>query len=88
MKFISLIWIMCKTSKEFKIFFIDPKGLSREENAKFKINTFKKLFSQNLTYNNEKIEVILRYYNKNAQSDVELKKYTKSSVKELFEEIL
>ncbi|EAJ7827622.1 type III restriction endonuclease subunit R [Campylobacter upsaliensis] len=83
-----IFWIMCKTSKEFKIFFIDPKGLSREENAKFKINTFKKLFSQNLTYNNEKIEVILRYYNKNAQSDVELKKYTKSSVKELFEEIL
>ncbi|EJL4568963.1 DEAD/DEAH box helicase family protein [Campylobacter upsaliensis] len=83
-----IFWIMCKTSKEFKIFFIDPKGLSREENAKFKINTFKKLFSQNLTYNNEKIEVILRYYNKNAQSDVGLKKYTKSSVKELFEEIL
>lgn len=83
-----IFWIMCKTSKEFKIFFIDPKGLSHEENAKFKINTFKKLFPQNLTYNNEKIEVILRYYNKNAQSDVELKKYTKSSVKELFEEIL
>ncbi|HEC1576651.1 TPA: DEAD/DEAH box helicase family protein [Campylobacter upsaliensis] len=81
-----IFWL--KKGKEFKILFIDPKGLSYEENAKFKINAFEELFSQILTYNNEKIEVILRYYNKNAQSDFKLKKYTKSSVKELFEEIL
>ncbi|MBS4313331.1 DEAD/DEAH box helicase [Campylobacter vulpis] len=81
-----IFWL--KKGKSFKILFIDPKGLSYEENAKFKINAFEELFSQILTYNNEKIEVILRYYNKNAQSDFKLKKYTKSSVKELFEEIV
>ena len=81
-----IFWL--KKDKYFKILFIDPKGLNYEENAKFKINAFEELFSQTLTYNNEKIEVILHYYNKNAQSDAKLKKYTKSSVKELFEEIL
>ena len=69
-----IFWLKNKKSEEFKIIFIDPKGLSHEENAKFKASAFLNVFSKHpLHYKNKKIEVKLFYYNEKAQSDKLLK---------------
>ena len=82
-----IFWLKNKKSEEFKIIFIDPKGLSHEENAKFKANAFLNVFSKHpLHYKNKKIEVRLFYYNEKAQSDKLLKLFVKSNIKDIFTE--
>lgn len=42
-----IFWLKSKQSKEYKIIFIDPKGLTHEVNARDKAQGFESIFGEN-----------------------------------------
>ncbi|WP_334083301.1 hypothetical protein, partial [Helicobacter typhlonius] len=74
-----------KQSKEYKIIFIDPKGLRLEANARYKLRGFKDIFEKNsLHFDNLPIEVFLFYYNKQNYPISNMQNHIKSTIAELF----
>lgn len=80
-----IFWLRHKQSKEYKIIFIDPKGLRHEANARYKLRGFKDIFRGNsLYFDNLPIEVFLFYYNKQNYQIQNMQSYIKSTIAELF----
>ena len=84
-----IFWLEDKENEEYKILFIDPKGLTREANARDKIQGFEALFKdKSFLYKGSNITVYLFYYNKTKQDFQGFKNYKKSSVREIFDEVV
>ena len=80
-----IFWLRHKQSKEYKIIFIDPKGLRLEANARYKLRGFKDIFEKNsLHFDNLPIEVFLFYYNKQNYPISNMQNHIKSTIAELF----
>ena len=80
-----IFWLKTKKDNNYKIIFIDPKGLTHEANPKFKARGFENIFKNSpFKCNNYTVEIKLVYYNKDNISDIELNKYIKHSCKEIF----
>ena len=81
-----IFWLRHKQSKEYKIIFIDPKGLTHETNPRDKVEGFKNVFEKkSLYFNDFSVEICLFYYNKESNySSLELKHCIKSTISELF----
>ncbi|WP_233709115.1 DEAD/DEAH box helicase family protein [Helicobacter muridarum] len=88
-----IFWLRHKQTKEYKILFIDPKGLSYEANVRDKVQGFESIFGENGSHklgNNKneelKTKVFLYYFNKqnNSNTSKELQGYIKSSIETLF----
>lgn len=80
-----IFWLRHKQSKEYKIIFIDPKGLTHEANPKDKVQGFRNIFGENGSKGLEN-QVFLYYFNPQNNTSVsqELQNYTKSTIKEIF----
>ena len=82
-----IFWIKCKS--KYKIVFVDPKGLGREEDPRDKLNGFKNIFNQKEyifdTVNN--IEIELYYFNEEYNDDELIKKHRidSKSLNKIFE---
>ena len=82
-----IFWLKDRNN-DFRIYFIDPKGLNYEANSRDKARGFEAIFdNQNLIYNDKNIKVHLIYYNKSQNTSSDIAKYVKSSVDEVFVEI-
>ncbi|WP_334084703.1 hypothetical protein [Helicobacter typhlonius] len=80
-----IFWLRHRQSKEYKIIFIDPKGLRLEANARYKLRGFKDIFEKNsLHFDNLPIEVFLFYYNKQNYPISNMQNHIKSTIAELF----
>lgn len=80
-----IFWLKSKKDNNYKIIFVDPKGLTHEANPKFKARGFENIFKNSpLKYDNHIVEIQLVYYNKYNIDDIELNKYIKHSCKEIF----
>lgn len=80
-----IFWLRHKQSGAYKIFFIDPKGLGLEANARYKLRGFKDIFRGNsLYFDNLPIEVFLFYYNKQNYQIQNMQNHIKSTIAELF----
>lgn len=65
-----IFWLKHKQTQEYKIFFIDPKGLRHADNARYKLKGFKNIFNKDsLKLDALNIKVLLFYYNKTKLSD-------------------
>ncbi len=74
-----IFWLRHKQSKEYKIIFIDPKGLTHEVNARDKAQGFENIFGKG----NEKVRLF--YFNQDKKSvSKTLQDYVKSSLAEIF----
>ncbi len=74
-----IFWLRHKRSKEYKIIFIDPKGLTHEVNARDKAQGFENIFGKG----NEKVRLF--YFNQDKKSvSKTLQDYVKSSLAEIF----
>lgn len=80
-----IFWLRHKQSKEYKIIFIDPKGLTHEANPKDKVQGFRNIFGENGNKGLEN-QVFLYYFNPQGTANLsqELQNYTKSTIKEIF----
>lgn len=80
-----IFWLRHKQSKEYKIIFIDPKGLTHEVNARDKAQGFESVFGENGSKGLEN-QVFLYYFNPQsiAKLSQELQNYTKSTLAEIF----
>lgn len=78
-----IFWLRHRQSKEYKIIFIDPKGLTHEANARDKAQGFESIFGESKGLENQ---VFLYYFNPQNNTSVsqELQNYTKSTIKEIF----
>ena len=78
-----IFWLRHKQSKEYKIIFIDPKGLTHEANARDKAQGFESIFGESKGLENQ---VFLYYFNPQNNTSVsqELQNYTKSTLAEIF----
>lgn len=77
-----VFWLKDKASGVESIYFIDPKGLTHEQNARDKIKGFESIFNKNGATHND-IKVYLYYYNnKHTLSGYE--NYIKGSVIDIF----
>lgn len=84
-----IFWFKNRENGEYTILFIDPKGLTREANARDKIQGFEALFKdKSFLYKGSNITVYLFYYNKTKQDFQGFKNYKKSSVREIFDEVV
>lgn len=84
-----IFWFKNRENGEYKILFIDPKGLTREANPRDKIKGFEDIFKdKEFLYRGKKIQTYLFYYNKNVREFIGFEKYKKSSVKEIIDEIV
>lgn len=82
-----IFWI--KTKDEFHIIFIDPKGLTHEQNPRDKLKGFQALFEgKNLTFENTNVKVKLVYYNKQGSSYEDFKNYVCSDIETIFKYFL
>lgn len=82
-----IFWI--KTKDEFHIIFIDPKGLTHEQNPRDKLKGFQALFEgKNLTFENTNVKVNLVYYNKQGSSYEDFKSYVCSDIETIFKQKL
>ncbi|WP_300926236.1 type III restriction endonuclease subunit R [Helicobacter rodentium] len=80
-----IFWLRHKQSKEYKIIFIDPKGLTHEVNARDKVQGFESIFGKNGSKGLEN-QVFLYYFNPQGTANLsqELQNYTKSTLAEIF----
>lgn len=80
-----IFWLKSKQSKEYKIIFIDPKGLIHGVNARDKAQGFESIFGENGNKGLEN-QVFLYYFNLQNNTGVsqELQNYAKSTIKEIF----
>lgn len=80
-----IFWLRHKQSKEYKIIFIDPKGLTHEVNARDKVQGFESVFGENGSKGLEN-QVFLYYFNPQGTANLsqELQNYTKSTLAEIF----
>ncbi|EAI0535334.1 TPA: DEAD/DEAH box helicase family protein [Campylobacter jejuni] len=77
-----IFWLRDKASGIESIYFIDPKGLTHEQNPKDKIKGFEGIFIKNGATHND-IKVYLYYYNnKNTLTNYE--DYVKGSIVDIF----
>lgn len=78
-----IFWLRHRQSKEYKIIFIDPKGLTHEVNARDKAQGFESIFGKSKGLENQ---VFLYYFNPQSTANLsqELQNYTKSTIKEIF----
>lgn len=84
-----IFWFKNRENGEYKILFIDPKGLTREVNPRDKIKGFEDIFKdKEFLYRGKKIQTYLFYYNKNVGEFGGFEGYKKSSVKEVINEIV
>ncbi|WP_346671421.1 DEAD/DEAH box helicase family protein [Helicobacter pullorum] len=84
-----VFWFKSRENGEYKILFIDPKGLTRETNPRDKIKGFEAIFKdKEFLYRGKRIQTYLFYYNKNVGEFIGFEKYKKSSVKEIIDEIV
>lgn len=84
-----IFWFRDKQSGEYKIIFIDPKGLKIEANPRAKIRGFESIFKdKQYTYKERKIQVQLFYYNKDNHQKEGLKEYIMYSIDEIFNNYL
>ena len=81
-----IFWLKDKENEEYKILFIDPKGLTREANARDKIQGFEAIFKdKSFSYRGKKIEIYLFYYNKTRHEG--FGRYKKSSIQAIIDEV-
>ncbi len=74
-----IFWLRHRQSKEYKIIFIDPKGLTHETNPRDKVEGFENIFGKG----NEKVRLF--YFNQDKKSvSKTLQDYVKSSLAEIF----
>lgn len=80
-----IFWLRHRQSKEYKIIFIDPKGLTHEVNARDKAQGFESVFGENGSKGLEN-QVFLYYFNPQGTANLsqELQNYTKSTLAEIF----
>lgn len=80
-----IFWLKSKQSKEYKIIFIDPKGLMHGVNARDKAQGFESVFGENGSKGLEN-QVFLYYFNPQSTANLsqELQNYAKSTIKEIF----
>lgn len=78
-----IFWLRHKQSKEYKIIFIDPKGLTHEVNARDKAQGFESIFGKNGSSIGGN-KTFLYYFNKQNILDSSLKIYTQSTIAEIF----
>lgn len=81
-----IFWLRHKQSKEYKIIFIDPKGLTHETNPRDKAQGFESIFGENGNKGLDN-QVFLYYFNNKPNTtniSQELQNYVKSDVKEIF----
>jgi len=80
-----IFWLRHRQSKEYKIVFIDPKGLTHEVNARDKAQGFESIFGENGNKGLEN-QVFLYYFNPQGTANLsqELQNYTKSTLAEIF----
>lgn len=78
-----IFWLRHKRSKEYKIIFIDPKGLTHEVNARDKAQGFESIFGKNGSSIGGN-KTFLYYFNKQNILDSSLKIYTQSTIAEIF----
>lgn len=78
-----IFWLRHRQSKEYKIIFIDPKGLTHEMNARDKAQGFESVFGESKGLENQ---VFLYYFNPQGTANLsqELQNYTKSTLAEIF----
>lgn len=78
-----IFWLRHKQSKEYKIIFIVPKGLTHEVNARDKVQGFESVFGESKGLDNQ---VFLYYFNPQGTANLsqELQNYTKSTLAEIF----
>ena len=80
-----IFWLKHKESGNYKIIFVDPKGLSFEANARDKLRGFKELFcDKTLDFQGLDIEVALYYYNKESSVLEDFSGYIAAQICELF----
>lgn len=80
-----IFWLKSRQTHTYKIYFIDPKGLRHEANARYKLQGFKDIFQGNsLHFDDLSIEVFLFYYNKQNYQIQNKQSYIKSTIKEIF----
>ncbi len=80
-----IFWLKSRQTNVYKIYFIDPKGLRQEANARYKLRGFKNIFQGNLLYfDNFSIEIFLFYYNKQNCQIPYMKDYVKSAITDIF----
>lgn len=77
-----IFWLKDKASGIESIYFIDPKGLTHEQNPKDKIEGFESIFGKNGATHND-IKVYLYYYN-NKHTLTNYKDYVKGSIESIF----
>lgn len=83
-----IFWFRDKATQEYKIVFIDPKGLSRETNPIDKIKGFESVYvNQKFSYKNKEIKVYLYYYNKTNSEFRDYESYKKPSIEDIMKEI-
>ncbi|HIV48944.1 MAG TPA: DEAD/DEAH box helicase family protein [Candidatus Helicobacter avicola] len=81
-----IFWLKDKENEEYTIIFIDPKGLTREANARDKIQGFEAIFKdKSFSYRGKKIEIYLFYYNKTRHEG--FGRYKKSSIQAIIDEV-
>lgn len=84
-----VFWFKSRENGEYKILFIDPKGLTRETNPRDKIKGFEAIFKdKEFLYRGKRIQTYLFYYNKNVGEFIGFEKYKKSSIEEIIDEIV
>lgn len=80
-----IFWLKHKQSGNYKIIFVDPKGLSFEANARDKLQGFKELFcDKKLDFQGLGIEVDLYYYNKESSVPKDFEGHIAAQICELF----
>ena len=80
-----IFWLKHKQSGDYRIIFVDPKGLSFEANARDKLQGFKEVFcNKKLDFQGLDIEVDLYYYNKESSVPKDFSGYVVSQICELF----
>ncbi|TLD86571.1 DEAD/DEAH box helicase family protein [Helicobacter sp. MIT 05-5294] len=81
-----IFWFKHKQTQEYKIFFIDPKGLRHTDNARYKLKGFKNIFNKDsLKLDALNIKVLLFYYNKQNYPIEGMEEYIKSSIAGIFD---
>lgn len=78
-----IFWLRHRQSKEYKIVFIDPKGLTHEVNARDKAQGFESIFGESKGLENQ---VFLYCFNPQSTANLsqELQNYAKSTLAEIF----
>lgn len=81
-----IFWLQDKEKGEYKIIFVDPKGLEHEAGARDKAMGFQDIFrDKNFEYAGQRVGVELVFYNKGDKNKPNLEEYIKGSISEIFE---